>query len=31
MMIGRVLKIHLIQTQKMFKFDVKHGYYDINK
>ena len=26
MMIGRVLKIHLIQAQNLFEFDLKHGY-----
>ena len=31
LMIGRVLKIYLIKTQNMFKFDLKHGYYHINK
>ena len=31
LMIRRVLKIYLIKTQNMFKFDLKHGYYHMNK
>ena len=31
LIIGRGLKIYLIKIQNMLKFDLKHGYYHINK
>ena len=31
LMIGRFLKIYLIKTQNMFKFDLKHRCYHVNK
>ena len=31
LMMGRVIKTYLIKTKNMFKFDLKNGYYHINK
>ena len=31
LMMVRVIKTYLIKTKNMFKFDLKHGYYHINK